>query len=173
MEKEICETYRFVPSDYDELGRRKDDGKTFRDVVKDFERDFHDRHSTEYALNLYANSSTMRLLAKSNGAEPFMIYGMDLCHVTVFNPKDDPDFNFQIDLFSEFTTVYAIDSAFMTDFNENGYPVFDDDSEVYPLTLLIDEKMRDGETRLTTPTTDDDDEEPETIINDVPKKEYV
>ena len=39
--------------------------------------------------------------------------------------------------------------------------------------LLIDEKMRDGETRLTTPTTDDDEEEPETIINDVPKKEYV
>ena len=97
MEKEICETYRFAPSDYDETGRRKDDGKTFRDVVKDFERDFHIRHSTEYALNLYANSVTMRLLAKSNGAEPFMIYGMDLCHGNVFNPVDDPDFNFQID----------------------------------------------------------------------------
>ena len=173
MEKEIIENYSFNLLDYDESGRRKDDGKTFREVVKDFEHDFHNRHSTEYALNLYANSRTMNLLAKSNGAEPFMIYGMDLCHGAVFNPKDDPDFNFQIDSFSEFTTVYGIDSAFMTVFNENGYPVFDENSEVYPLTLLIDEKMRDGEVRLTTPTTDDDDEEPETIINNVPKKEYV
>ena len=173
MEKEIIENYSFNSFDYDQSGRRKDNGRTFRDVVKDFEHDFHNRHSTEYALNLYANSRIMNLLAKSNGAEPFMIYGMDMCHGTVFNPKDDPDFNFQIDSFSEFTTVYGIDSAFMTDFNENGYPVFDDNSEVYPLTLLIDEKMRDGEVRLTTPTTDDDDEEPETVINDVPQKEYV
>ena len=29
-----------------------------------------------YALNLYANSYTMALLAKSNGAAPFLTYGM-------------------------------------------------------------------------------------------------
>lgn len=172
MEKEIIENYSFNPLDYDESGRRKDDGKTFRDVVKDFERDFHDRHSTEYALNLYANSRTMSLLAKSNGAEPFMIYGMDLCHGAVFNPKDDPDFNFQMDSVSEFVTVYGIDSAFMT-YDEDGYPIIDENSDIFPLTLLIDEKMRDGEVRLATPTTDDDDEEPENVINDVPQKEYV
>ena len=61
MEKEIIENYSFNPLDYDESGRRKDDGKTLRDVVKDFEHDFHNRHSTEYALNLYANSRTMNL----------------------------------------------------------------------------------------------------------------
>ena len=64
IEKEITETYYFVPSDFNERGRRISDGVTFRDIVKDFERDFHERHSTEYALNLYANSQTMDLLAK-------------------------------------------------------------------------------------------------------------
>ena len=172
MEKEICETYRFAPSDYDELGRRKDDGKTFREVVKDFERDFHIRHSTEYALNLYANSVTMRLLAKSNGAEPFMIYGMEMCHGTVFDPKDDPDFNLRMDLHSKNVTVYGIDSAFM-DYDEDGYPIIDPNGDIFPLTLLVDENMRDGEIRLATPTFDDDDEESEPVTNDVPQKEYV
>ena len=78
----------------------------------------------------------MSLLAKSNGAEPFMIYGMDLCHGTVFNPKDDPDFNFQMDTVSEFVTVYGIDSAFMT-YDEDGYPIIDENSDIFPLTLLI------------------------------------
>lgn len=172
MEKEIIETYHFSPSDYDETGRRKDDGKTFRDVVKDFERDFHIRHSTEYALNLYANSSTMRLLAKSNGAEPFLIYGMELCNGSVFDPEVDPDFNYKMDLHSKYVTVYGIDSAFM-DYDEDGCPIIDPNGDIFPLTLLIDGKLRDGEIRLATPTTDDEDEEPETIINDVPKKEYV
>lgn len=53
MEKEIIETYAFNPEDYYD-GRRKSDGKTFRDEVKVFERDFHQRHSGDYALNLYA-----------------------------------------------------------------------------------------------------------------------
>ena len=66
MEKEISETYSFRPLDFDEKGRRIVDGLSFRDVVKEYERDFHYRHSTEYALNLYANSKTMALLAKSN-----------------------------------------------------------------------------------------------------------
>ena len=57
-----------MPSDFNERGRRISDGVTFRDVVKDFERDFHERHSTEYALNLYANSLAMDLLARSNDA---------------------------------------------------------------------------------------------------------
>ena len=77
MEKEIIETYAFNPEDYYD-GRRKSDGKTFRDEVKVFERDFHQRHSGDYALNLYANSATMRLLEKSCGAASFLSYGMDL-----------------------------------------------------------------------------------------------
>lgn len=78
MEKEISETYSFRPLDFDEKGRRIVDGLSFRDVVKEYERDFHYRHSTEYALNLYANSKAMALLAKSNDAAPFLMYGMDL-----------------------------------------------------------------------------------------------
>ena len=76
IEKEITETYYFKPTDFNEKGRRISDCVTFRDVVKDFERDFHERHSTEYALNLYANSQTMDLLARSNDAAPFLLYGM-------------------------------------------------------------------------------------------------
>ena len=73
IEKEITETYYFKPTDFNEKGRRISDGVTFRDVVKEFERDFHERHSTEYALNLYANSQTMDLLArrKGNHSMPF------------------------------------------------------------------------------------------------------
>ena len=71
MEQEITETYTFNPDDY-RNGRRKTDGKTFREVVKEFERDFHQRHRDDYALNLYANSATMRLLEKSCGAAPFL-----------------------------------------------------------------------------------------------------
>jgi len=78
IENEITETYYFKPTDFNKKGRRISDGMTFRDVVKEFERDFHERHSTEYALNLYANSQTMDLLAKSNDAAPFLLYGMDL-----------------------------------------------------------------------------------------------
>jgi hypothetical protein len=51
IEKEINETYSFNPDDFNEKGRRESDGLSFRDLVKDFEYDFHRRHSTEYALN--------------------------------------------------------------------------------------------------------------------------
>ena len=33
MEKEIIETYYFNPTDFDERGRRYEDGVSFRDVV--------------------------------------------------------------------------------------------------------------------------------------------
>ena len=84
IENEITETYYFKPTDFNEKGRRISDGMTFRDVVKEFERDFHERHSTEYALNLYANSQTMDLLARSNDAAPFLLYGMDCSVVRRF-----------------------------------------------------------------------------------------
>ena len=141
MEKELYKTYYFDSADYDKRGRRKSDGKSFRDVIKEFEYDFHDTFSTEYALNLYANSRTMALLAKSNDAAPFLTYGMD------------------------------IDSAFMTEFDEYGYPILDENSDIYPLTLLVDDTMRDNEVRLAVPTMDDGDETEDVII-DVPKFEY-
>ena len=76
-EKEITETYYFMPTDFNDKGRRFSDGVSFRDVVKDYERDFHDLNSTEYSMNIYSNSQTMNLLARSNDAAPFLLYGMD------------------------------------------------------------------------------------------------
>ena len=171
MEKELYKTYYFVPADYDNRGRRKSDGKTFRDVVKEFEYDFHDTYSTEYALNLYANSLTMALLAKSNDAAPFLVYGMDLTQGKSFDAIQDPFVNHEMEKYSPNIYVYGIDSAFMTEFDEYGYPVLDEDSDIFPLTLLVDNTMRDNEVRLAVPTKDDGDETEDVII-DVPKFEY-
>ena len=171
MEKELCKTFYFNPADYDNRGRRKSDGKTFRDVVKEFEYDFHDTYSTEYALNLYANSRTMALLAKSKDAAPFLMYGMDLTQGKSFDAIQDPFVNHEIEKHSANIYVYGIDSAFMTEFDEYGCPVLDEDSDIYPLTLLVDNTMRDNEVRLAVPTTDDGDETEDVTIN-VPKFEY-
>ena len=171
IEKEITETYYFVPSDFNERGRRISDGVTFRDVVKDFERDFHERHSTEYALNLYANSLTMDLLARSNDAAPFLLYGMDLTQGTSFDAEQDPYINHEMDKHSKNIYVYGIDSAFMNEFDKFGYPVINENSDIYPLTLLVDNTMRDDEVRLATPTFDDGDDTVNVPI-DVPHFEY-
>ena len=172
MEKELCKTFYFDPVDYDNRGRRKSDGKTFRDVVKEFEYDFHETYSTEYALNLYANLRTMILLAKSNDAAPFLMYGMDLTQGKSFDPIQDPFVNHEMEKYSQNNYVYGIDSAFMTEFDEYGYPILDEDGDIFPLTLLVDSTMRDNEVRLTVPTLDDGDETEDVII-DVPKFEYV
>lgn len=171
MEREISETYYYTPADFNKNGRRIHDGVTFREVIKEYERDFHLCHSTEYALNLYANSQAMSLLAKSCNASPFLIYGMDLTQGHSFDPEKDPYINHQMDLHSERIYVYGIDSAFMTEFDQYDYPVLDEDSEIFPLTLLVDNTMRDGEVRLSVPTMDDGDETEEIPIN-VPQFEY-
>lgn len=169
--KEITETYYFQPSDYDERGRRIMNGIRFREVVKEYERDFHECHSAEYAVNLYANSNTMALLAKSNDAAPFLLYGMDLTQGKSFDAVQDPYVNHEMEQHSEKIYVYGIDSAFMTEFDEYGYPILNEDSEIFPLTLLVDNTMRDGELRLSVPTTDDGDET-ENVNIDVPQFEY-
>ena len=171
MEKELCKTFYFNPAGYDNRGRRKSDGKTFRDVVKEFEYDFHDTYSTEHALNLYTNSRTMALLAKSNDAAPFLMYGMDLTQGKSFDATQDPFVNHEMEKYSQNIYVYGIDSAFMTEFDEYGYPILDEDSDIFPLTLLVDNTMRDNEVRLAVPTTDDGDETEDVTI-DVPQFEY-
>ena len=171
MEKEISETYSFRPLDFDEKGRRIVDGLSFRDVVKEYERDFHYRHSTEYALNLYANSQTMDLLARSNDAASFLLYGMDLTQGKSFDAVQDPFINHEMGKHSKKIYVYGIDSAFMTEFDEYGYPILNEDSDIYPLTLLVDNTMRDGELRLAVPTLDDGDDT-ENVTIDVPQLEY-
>ena len=172
IEKEISETYSFNPDDFNEKGRRKSDGLSFRDLIKEYERDFHRRHSTEYALNLYCNSRTMGLLERACDAAPFMMYGMDLTQGNGFDAVNDPFINHEMDKQSERIYVYGIDSAFMTNFDEYGIPILSEDEDIYPLTLLIDNTMRDGNLRLAVPTLDDDVEE-EIIPVDVPEFEFV
>jgi hypothetical protein len=172
MEKEISETYYFNPSTFDSNGRMLDGGMTFRDLIISFERDFHDLHSTEYALNLYANSNTMALLARSCDAAPFLIYGMDLTQGRTFDAEKDPYINHQMDIHSDYIYVYGIDSAFMTEFDEYGYPIIDEDGDIYPLTLLVDNNMRDGSIRLAVPTMDDGGDELEPVTIDVPQFKY-
>ena len=153
MEKELYKTYYFDSADYDKRGRRKSDGKSFRDVIKEFEYDFHDTYSTEYALNLYANSRTMALLAKSNDAAPFLTYGMDLTQGKSFDAVQDPFVNHEMEKYSP------------------SYPILDENSDIYPLTLLVDSSMRNNEVRLAVPTMDDGDETEDVTIN-VPQFEY-
>lgn len=76
-----------------------------------------------------------------------------------------------MDRHGEKVYVYGIDSAFMTEFDEYGYPILDEDSDIFPLTLLVDNTMRNGEVRLAVPTLDDGDEE-ENVTIDVPLFEY-
>ena len=171
MEKELSKKYYYNPSDFNTLGRRKSDGVTFRNIIKEFEYDFHETYSTEYALNLYACSRTMALLAKSKDAAPFLMYGMDLTQGKSFDAIQDPYVNHEMEKHSANIYVYGIDSAFMTEFDEYGCPVLDEDSDIYPLTLLVDNTMRDNEVRLAVPTMDDGDETEDVTIN-VPKFEY-
>lgn len=168
MEQEITENYTFNPDDYHD-GQRKVDGKTFREVVKEFERDFHRRHRDAYALNLYTNSATMHLLEKSCGAASFLSYGMDLTQGHAFDAEKDPWINHAIEEYSRHVTVYGIDSAYMK--TPDGDIAIDEEAGIFPLTLLIDNSMCNGTLRLATPTTDDDGEE-ENVVIDLPKFEY-
>ena len=113
----------------------------------------------------------MSLICCSNNAAPFLIYGMDLTQGKSFDAIQDPYVNHEMEKYSSNIYVYGIDSAFMTEFDEYGYPILDEDSDIFPLTLLVDNTMRDNEVRLAVPTIDDDDETEDVII-DVPKFEY-
>lgn len=172
MEKEFYITYFFNPADYGSTGRRIVDGISFREVIKEFERDFHQVYPSCYALNLYANPKTMDLLTKSCDAAPFLVYGMELTQGQSFDADKDPFINHEMDKNSNYIYVYGIDSAFMTEYDESGYPILDEDSEIYPLTLLVDDTMQDGSIRLSTPTINGDGEETENVII-FPKFEYV
>ena len=109
MENELSEIYRFDPLEFDEKGRRNKDGVRFRDVVKEFEIDFHRLHSADYALNLYANPKTMRLLSKSCDAAPFLIYGMELTQGNSFDAALDPTNNHRMESYGMNIYVYGID----------------------------------------------------------------
>ena len=155
MEKEIFEIYTFNPDCFDQNGK-DNQGKTFREWVKDFERDFHEQHGNYYALNLYTNYSTMEILQKSCGAAPFLSYGMDLTVGNVFDPIKDPYHNYEMAKYNASIVVYAIDSAFMNP-NSKEWGM-DEEKGIYPLTLLIDNKIPFCTLRLSAPYWDDSDD---------------
>lgn len=171
MEKEFYDTYYYNPEDFNSHGVRKSDGKTLRELIKHFEYDFHNVHASEYALNLYASSKTMNLLALSCNAAPFLKYGMELYNGESFEHCKDSYINHSIDEHSRFITVYGIDSAYMDKYDNNGYPIINEGSEIYPLTLLIDDNMPNNEIKLSAFTDEDEGEFNNTGVY-VPEKEY-
>jgi hypothetical protein len=160
---EIKETYHFLPRDFDINGKRVSDGTPFREILKEFERDFHTRHSNYYATFLFANSQMMLLLSRSCNAKENMIYGMDLIGV---NGDFEPNINHRIEEASNKRNivVYGIDSAFMLP-DKNGTPRIDEEKMIYPLTLLIDNNMKDGMLYLKYLDDDRNDEDCMTPIN--------
>jgi hypothetical protein len=171
MEHEVYEIYTFMANRYNERGRHIESGLSFREWIKECERDFHEQHLSMYALNFYGNSATMRLLQRSCDANSCLLYGMDLYHGNCFDPVCDPNINQKIDKNSQYITVYGIDSAFMP-INDIGVREIDEDKGIWPLTLLIDNDMRDGEIRLSCPD-NDDDEGDEAKVPVTPKYVYV
>lgn len=152
---EIKETYHFSPYDFDSNGKRVSDGESFREILKEFEQDFHFRHSNHYALYLFANHGTMSLLSRSCNARENMIYGMEL-----IDSEFDPITNHFIEEAStkKNIVVYGIDSAFMV-LDKNGIPVIDENKRIFPLTLLIDNELKDGILHLKYIDDDDQDDE--------------
>jgi len=152
---EIKESYYFSPQDFDINGKRISDGVPFREVLRTFECDFHTLHPNYYALYLFANRSTMLLLSKSCNAKSNMIYGMEL-----IDSDFDPNTNHQIEEASnkKNIVVYCIDSAYMLP-DKKGLPkLFDEKTEIYPLTLLIDSELKDGVLHLEYLDGDDDND---------------
>ncbi|MDR1582862.1 MAG: hypothetical protein LBS55_06320 [Prevotellaceae bacterium] len=125
---EIRGNYYFLPYEFDGNGRKHVDGTPFREIVKNFERDFRRRHPSHFASFFFSNSRTMLLLRYSCDADENTIYGMDL-----IEGDFDPETNYNIEKDGKYKVVYGIDSA---------YSQIDEDA--YPLTLLIDDKLPDG-----------------------------
>ena len=152
---EIKETYYFSPCDFDRNGKKLSNGTPFKEILKEFEHDFHSRHSNYYALYLFANHSTMLLLSRSCNAKKNLIYGMEQ-----IEDEFDPNTNHHIEKASNKKNiiVYGIDSAFMP-LDENGIPRIVEEKMIFPLTLLIDNNIRDGVLHLKYLDDEDSDEE--------------
>lgn len=84
-----------------------------------------------------------------------LIYGMEL-----IEDEFDPNTNHHIEKASNKKNiiVYGIDSAFMP-LDENGIPRIVEEKMIFPLTLLIDNNIRDGVLHLKYLDDEDSDEE--------------
>ena len=116
-----------------------------------------------------SDSMTFRDVVKEFEAASFLSYGMDLTQGNAFDAEQDPYINHAIEGHSRHIFVYGIDSAYME--TSDGHIAIDEEKGIYPLTLLIDNSMRNGIIRLATPTSDDEGEE-EHVVIDSPKFEY-
>ena len=152
----ITETYYFIHQEFDTNGKRESDNISFRNLLKEFEIDFHTRHPNRYGQFMFANSRTMMLLSKSCNARDDMIYGMDLIDGE-FNPTINHEIE-KADNIGQNIVVYAIDSAYQP-LDEYGIPVIDGEKDIFPLTLLVDDSLKNGTLKLMYPSDDSSDEE--------------
>lgn len=131
--------YKFSKWNFDENGTNTKDGTFFLEVVRGWERDFHELYSPFFSNCLVGNVSTMFLIKNCFILEPNEDYGMEL-----INGKIDLEKNLTIENYSKRQTVYAIGSWF--DLDE-------------PMFLVRDDDMVDGMVILKYVTDADDEDE--------------
>lgn len=95
--------YHFNPESFDEEGIHKDTKRVFFQEIDYWEADFHLNHPHCYANYLFANASTMKIIANAMNAEPNQVFGMEL-----INGQIDMDTNMEIENHSRFQTIYAL-----------------------------------------------------------------
>ncbi len=135
------EIYKFKITDFNDNGFHKVNKDFFLDIINEWEKDFHEKHKPFFANFLFSTEETMILINSCLNLSPKEKAGMDL-----FDGEIDFEKNFKIEEFSEYTTIYAIDS----ELKEN---------EDNPLFFVIDEKLPSGKVILKYISNDDDDDD--------------
>lgn len=138
--------YQFDKFTFDKTGYNKQDNLLFLEKIDAWELDFHQQFIPYCASHLFANSSTMLLIARSMdfNEEDRYDMGMDL-----INGEIDIDTNMAIEEYSNRRTIYALGSKI-------------EGNEDEPLHLIIDDSMSDG-TAILKYIPDDDEEEEMTL----------
>jgi hypothetical protein len=118
------EIYRYQRTKYNTEGIHVEDGSFFLETIKEWERNFHNKHPYCYADYLFANNSTMILLNRC-----FDLSENETCGMDLIDGQIDLDTSLEIGKYSPVETTYAIGS---------------DHNEDEPLMLIIDNKLPDG-----------------------------
>jgi len=112
--------YKFNQSNFNENGFNTKNGSFFLEIIREWERDFHDRFSPFFSNCLFANASTMALLKNCLITEPDNDLGMEL-----INGEINLDINLELGKHSKRETIYALGS--LNDEDEPLFFVRDDD----------------------------------------------
>jgi hypothetical protein len=99
----------------------------FMETMGEWEADFHKTFPYCFANYLYGNLNTMNLIGRCFNAETNQIVGMEL-----INGKIDLDANLEMEDYSEYQTIYAIDSNLV------------EENPDEPLFFIIDHDLADG-----------------------------